>query len=227
MAQPDRKRVERCIYARYDKNGKRTGYDVQFTDAAGKGHRATVHGNLNAARDVLAEARGRRVKQEPEPLNPKLTLAAVAAQYLEAHAGARRNTANSRASALARILPVLGKKRISAITRAEVRKFVAGEVAAGFAANTVRQRYATLRALFSFARDDLDIPVQFPRLKSSELPDPRDDQRPHRVLDDRELARLLAELDGLPRLLFQLSPRPEPGSAKHWRSCRRTSAPPS
>jgi hypothetical protein len=42
--------------------------------------------------------------------------------------------------------------------------------------------YSTLRSVFTFAASDLDISVTFPRLKPSELPDPVDEAREHRVL---------------------------------------------
>ena len=84
-----------------------------------------------------------------------------------------------------------GSRRITEIGRADVRRFV-NALAAERKANTVRKYYAVLRAVFSFAADDLDIPVIFPRLKPSELPDPTDDQRERRILTDAELARVLA-----------------------------------
>ena len=77
------------------------------------------------------------------------------------------------------------------------------DLAAERKANTVRKYYAVMRAVFSFAADDLDIPVTFPKLKPGALPDPADDQREKRILADDELAIVLAACDPQTRLYFQ------------------------
>ena len=68
----------------------------------------------------------------------------------------------------------------------------------------MRAHYSALRALFSFAASDLEIPVVFPKLKASELPDPVDDRREHRVLSDEELARVLEARGDRSRLFFRV-----------------------
>jgi integrase len=70
-------------------------------------------------------------------------------------------------------------------------------------ANTVLAYYSTLRAVFNFAASDLDMPVTFPGLKPSELPDPADDAGEHRVLTDDELAAVIAEIGPEKTLFFR------------------------
>jgi integrase len=117
-------------------------------------------------------------------------------------ASLRPNSQGVRRSALKRLRKALGPRRITQIGRADVRRFV-NDLSAERKANTVLAYYSTLRAVFTFAADDLDIPVTFPKLKPSELPDPVDDAREHRVLTDDELNRVLAAFDPPLRLYFQ------------------------
>lgn len=202
--QPIRRKFEPGIYERVGSDGERLGFEIRWKDAEGISHRRSVEGNVHAARDALADARTRRVRHELEPANPRMTLDAVIDRFDAAHvARLRSNSQIAYRSALARIRPALGKKRITAITRADVRRFVAEEVAEGLKANTIRGHYSTLRAVFSFAATDLEIPIVFPKLKANELPDPADDQREHRVLTDEELAKVLDACDEGSRLFFR------------------------
>ena len=204
MSAPIRHRIEPGIFERVDAEGRRLGLEVAFKDATGAKRRRTVQGGIREARDELAKARTRRSGRQHEPTDPRMTLAAVIALYRDAHAGQRANTRSARESALARIEATFGNTRITAIRRADVRKLVSAEVAEGLKANTVRLHYSTLRALFTFAREDLEVPVTFPRLKSSDLPDPGEDQRQHRILDDDGLARVLDAAPTRAALFFRL-----------------------
>lgn len=203
MAAPRRNRLEPGIYERIDANGQRLGREIQYKDADGRPRRRTVHGNMHAARDALAEARSKRVRREREPLDPRATFGAVCDAFEAAHvAGLRPNSRAVNRAALARLRSEFDSKRITQITRADIRRYV-NELAAERKANTVRSDYSVLRAVFNFAASDLDIPVVFPRLKPNELPDPADDQREHRVLTGEELARVLEACDERSRLYFQ------------------------
>jgi len=227
MAAPIRRRIEPGIFERIGAEGERLGLELQYKDADGRPRRRSVKGGINEARDALAQARTRRTHLEPEPADIRMTLCAVIEQYEAAHAGDRANTRAVYRAAFASLRPVeakpveakpgerrrtnprtgtyawLGAKRISAITRADLRTFVSGEIGEGLKANTIRSHYSAIRAAFSFAREDLELPVTFPGLKSSDLPDPADDQREHRVLADDELARVLEACDERSRLYFR------------------------
>jgi integrase len=190
--QPTRKRIEPGILARFNAEGEILGYEIQFK-ADGRSRRRTVQGGLREARDELAAARTRRSKQEREPSNPRVRLDAVIDHFEAAHvAGLRVNSQDNYRTAFKRIRPALGRKRISQITRADVKAFVAAEMRAGYKANTVRMTYGALRATFNFASRDLDVACVFPALRPKEFPNPADDAREHRVLSDDELQRVLA-----------------------------------
>lgn len=190
-AQPVRRRLETGIYERVGPGGERLGLEIRWKDAGGHVHRRAVVGGIAEARDALAEARSRRVRRGREPADPRITFDAVCDELERAHLPALSpNSQQLRRVALGHLRRAFGVRRISQIGRADVRRFV-GELAVDHKANTVLAYYSTFRLVFSFARDDLDLPVTFPRLKPSELPDPVDDEREHRVLVDDELAVVL------------------------------------
>ena len=203
MSAPIRRRIEPGIFERLNASGERLGLELQYKDAAGIPRRRSVQGDIHAARDALAQARTRRVRNETEPVDPRATFGAVCRAFREAHvASLRPNSQGVNNAALRRLEKEFGSRRITQITRAEVRRYV-NELSAERKANTVLSYYSVLRAVFNFAASDLDIPITFPRLKPSELPDPADDQREHRVLTDEELALLLEACDSRCRLYFQ------------------------
>jgi integrase len=200
---PVRKRLEPGIFERVNPAGGRLGLEIVYKDADGKTRRRSVQGDIHDARDQLAAARTRRTRREVEPANPRMTFNAVCDEFERTHlASLRPNSQGVRRAALKRLRAAFGPKRISQISRADVRRFV-NDLAADRKANTVLAYYSTLRAVYGFAASDVDIPVTFPRLKPSELPDPVDDAREHRVLADDELANALESCDPAFRLYFR------------------------
>jgi integrase len=202
--QPTRRRIEPGVYERVGADGQRLGLEIAYKDAAGKARRRTVHGGVQDARDELAKARSRRVTREPEPADPRVSFHTVADAFETAHVASLRP--NSRAvnrSALRRLRKAFGKKRMTAIGKVDVRAFIAAERAEDLKGWTIHSHLAVLSAIYSFARDDLDMPVSMPRLKPSERPRPADDAREHRVLTDDELARVLAAISDRERLYFR------------------------
>jgi integrase len=205
MSQPMRNKIEPGIYERLGAGGERLGLEIVFKDAAGKARRRAVHGNVRDARDALAQARSRRVKRDVEPADPRVSFNAVVDAFEAAHVAALRpNSRRVYNAALRRLRKAFGNKRMTAIANVDVRAYVAAERAEGLKAWTINSHLAALSAVFSFARDDLDMPVSLPRLKASERPHPADDAREHRVLADDELARALAACDERTRLFFRL-----------------------
>lgn len=202
--QPQRNRIAPGIYERIGPDGQRRGMEIVYKDAAGKTRRRTVHGDENAARDALAKARVRRVDRAQEPSDPRTSFNAVCDAFEAAHvAGLRPNSQAVYRSALRRLRKKLGAKRISAITKADVKQLIADERREGLKGWTIHSHIACLSAIFTFAGDDLDIPVSMPRLKPSERPKPADDARDHRVLSDDELERVLAAFTERDRLYFR------------------------
>ncbi len=202
MSAPIRRKVEPGIYERLDATGARLGFEVRWKDADGASRRRSVSGGLTEARDALAAARVRRVGHVTEAANPRMTFAAVADEFERVHvAGLRPNSQGVRRAALRRLRAEFGSRRITSIGRADVRRFVV-ELGTELKANSVLAYYSTMRAAFNFAASDLDVPVVFPKLKPSELPDPADDAREHRVLTDVELSAVLEACDDSVRLYF-------------------------
>jgi integrase len=203
MPAPIRRRVEPGIVERVNAAGERLGLEIVWKDADGHTRRRRVQGGLPEAKDALAEARVRRVRHETEASNPRATFNAVCDEFERIHvASLRPNSQGVRRAALKRLRKAFGPKRITQIGRADVRRFV-NDLAAERKANTVLSYYSTLRAVYGFAASDLDIPVAFPRLKPSELPDPVEDAREHRVLTDEELATAVESCDPSVRLYFR------------------------
>jgi Phage integrase, N-terminal SAM-like domain len=157
--QPTRRRLEPGIYERLGTDGQRLGLEIAFKDQAGKTRRRTVHGGVQDARDQLAQARSRRVKREAEPTDPRVSFNTVADAFEAAHvASLRPNSQAVYRAALKRLRKTFGKHRMSAITKADVRAFIASEKKEGLKGWTTHSHLAALSAVFSFARDDLDMP---------------------------------------------------------------------
>jgi integrase len=203
MSQPIRRPVEPGIKERINAAGERLGYEISFKDANGKSKRQTVAGGLQEARDALANARTRRVKQEREPDDPRMSFNAVVDEFERVHVpGLRKTTRDTYAAGLRRLRAEFGSKRITSITKTDLRVYINSEVAEGLKSSTVGSHLANLNLVYAFARDDLGIPVTMPKLKRSELPD-GEDAREHRILTDAEVARVLDALPPHRRLYFR------------------------
>jgi integrase len=201
--QPARRRLEPGIYERVGADGQRLGLEIAYKDTAGKVRRRTVHGGIQDARDQLAKARTRRVHREAEPNDPRVTFDTVCDAFDAAHvAGLRPNSQRVYRTGLRRLRARFRGRRLSSISRVDLRALIAAERAEGLKANTITSHLAVLSAVFAFARDDLDMPVVMPRLKASERPR-RDDARERRVLNDTELTCVLAATGDRDRLYFR------------------------
>jgi integrase len=203
MSAPIRNKLEPGIYERVDDDGQRLGLEIVYKDTANKPRRRTVHGDVHQARDQLANARVKRTRQEREPDDPRVTFDTVADAFEAAHvANLRPNSQKVYRAGLRRLRATFGPRRLSSLTKADLRAYVASERKEKLKANTIISHLAVLSAVYGFARDDLDMPVTMPRLKRSERPRPADDEREHRILTDDELARILAACTERERLFF-------------------------
>src|SRR5512133_119106 len=126
--QPRRRRLEPGIYERLGADSQRLGLEIAYKDAVGKTRRRTVNGGMQDARDALATARTRRVRRETEPADPRRSFNAVADAFEAAHvAGLRPNSRAVYRTALRRLRKTFGPQRMTAITKADVRAFIADE----------------------------------------------------------------------------------------------------
>lgn len=205
MSAPLRRRIEPGIFERVNPAGARLGLEIQWKDADGRPRRRSVAGGIAEARDALAEARTRRVRRTHEPADVRTTVAAVVERYRETVLPTLRPRSQVvYRSALTRATKQFGPRRISSIDRADIRRWVAQMADDDLKANTVRKYYGVLRAVFTFAHRDLNIPVSFPALRQQDLPDPYDDQREHRILTDDEIGAILGGLEPREALYFRL-----------------------
>jgi integrase len=187
------------------------GLEIVWKDQAGKTRRRAVDGlSIKTARDELAKARARRARHETEPLNPRTTFGEVADTFERAHvANLRPRSQAVYRQALRDLREAFGSRRITSIGKADLREFVAElrtrehRQGKGMKANTIQVRLSALSAVYSFARDDLSMPVLKPRLKWSERPKPADDARGHRVLIAEELEVVLDACPSSSRLYFE------------------------
>lgn len=137
-------------------------------------------------------------------MDPRVSFATVCDAFERQHVAVLRpNTREGYRTALRRLRTAFDGKRMVSITKADVRALVASWRAEGLKASTVNNYLAKLSAVFTFARDDLDMPVSVPRLKRGERPRAEDDAREHRILTDTELEQTLAALGGRHRLFFR------------------------
>jgi integrase len=204
-AQPTRRKIEPGIFERVNASGDRLGLEIVYKDAGGRTRRRGVQGDIHAARDALAEARTRRARHEFEPADVRTTVAAVINRYRETVVPSLRPKSQIvYRAALTRAVEHFGSKRISALDRADVRGWVAQMTDEGLKANSVRKYYGVLRAVFTFASRDLNIPVSFPALRQQDLPDPYDDQREHRVLADDEIRAIVGGAGPREALYFRM-----------------------
>ena len=192
--QPTRKRIEQGIYQRLDSKGNLRGLEITWKDADGKTRRRSVDGGLEQARDALASARVRRVQREREPNDPRQSFADVCGSFEAIMFPAmRENSRVTYRSAIKRLRDEFGDKRITSITRLDIRAWVNSQVAEGLKANSIETYLSVMNRIYTFAREDLELAVTMPKLKVSERP--ADDSREHRILSDAELTEVLAAFE--------------------------------
>ena len=200
--QPTRQRIEQGIYQRLDGKGVARGLEITYKDSDGKTRRRSIDGGLEQARDALASARVRRVQREREPNDPRQSFADVCDSFEAIMFPAmRENSRVTYRSAIIRLRAEFGGKRISVITRLDVRTWVNKQVAEGLKANTISTYLSIMNRIYTFAREDLELAVTMPKLKVSERP--ADDSREHRILSDSELAEVLTAFDSPFGLYFR------------------------
>jgi integrase len=194
-------RVERGIYRRPGGS-----FEVGWRDATGRQRWRTVDGGVMAARRALAEAHTQRARGERPPADPRLTFAAAADRWWEGRAvRLRPATQASYAARLQHVRGVLGHRRLTDISSADVAAYVADREteAKGW---TVRGELVVVNSVFAFAVRHLGFQGSNPVAVLDRVERPSSaDQRPKRVLDGQELTRLLAAVDEPHRVLFQLA----------------------
>jgi integrase len=173
------------------RSGK-TVYDVRLRDPQGKVYNRTFASKREAEKFETTERAGRMQGAWLDPRRSARPLRVVAEEWLEADPTKRASSLDRDRSVLENhVFPILGRKAVGAVTRADVMKLVRSWSATHAPSSVVRM-FATLRAVFSYAEAAeyrLDTPCKGVRL-------PRVDpvQRPE--VDAEQLERLASELSG-------------------------------
>lgn len=106
--------------------------------------RAWIAGELAALRVPDMAALDREPERAP-------TLATVAARWQESRVDVRDSTAIQHRTALGRVLPVLGARRVDELTAADVAAFVAGLAEKGYARESIRKSVTALAMVLDHA----------------------------------------------------------------------------
>lgn len=187
---PDRQRIERGIYRQ--RNGN---YAVCVVQARRVCFR-TIGTDLDAARaarqELLAAARRREL-----PLSPRTLFKTVASRWLEgfetmvAAEKRRQSTLDAHNYHLKQhILPLLGRRRISALTVEDIADWLVALRSEGYSEKTRASALATLRSILRYAhRHDWIVEDPAARLTHDERPRPV--PRGQRALGREQIAALL------------------------------------
>jgi integrase len=182
-------RVERGIYYRETPTGRR--YEITYSDSTGHQRWKVIDGGLKEARtaraDVLSRlARGERVAPS------KVTLADFAAPWLKGQLHLRETTGDRYEELLrVHVLPLLGQRRLGAITEEDIAALIAAMTAEGRATGTITKTLGVLsRILRRAVRKGLIAANPVTRLERDELPAP-DQRREMRILDRGEIGKLV------------------------------------
>lgn len=207
-----REHIERGIY-RSAASTRR--YEITWTDVHGKQRWRTIHGNLEDARNALAQETVRR-NAGKRPLNHKLTFAqaADAWQQSSGFANLARSTQTGYLASLKHLRDHFGQTCLVAIDAKAVAEYVdtmrkaarKNERKTGFKGGTIKGHLTALSRVFTYAAKHLDCHAQNPMklLENGERPTSVD-ARDKRVLGIDELHRLMGAADLQYRLIFKVA----------------------
>jgi integrase len=198
-----RVKIEPGIYRRH-RDGK---LEIGFRDSSGRQRWRGPFSGLRAARKALAEEHARRGRGEMVADDPQLRFNAAADAWWTARVvKLRPRTQSIYASNLKHLREHFGNARMVTITPTMVASYITAKQAEGLKGWTLRGHLTVLSAVFVYAARHLGMVGQNPcgLLDAVERPS-IEDASPARVLDGRELARLLAAIEERYRLLFTVA----------------------
>lgn len=200
-------RVERGIYYKLSSTGKRI-YEIRWRDSTGRYCRRSIGPKISEARAALTAELAKRGRNEPAPVNPRLTFGEAADGFLENRVSdLRESTRNGHRWAIeSHLRPRFGKRRLDRITADDWASFIRdcrdAELAEGTIETILRSARGTLayaaRRLNWTGRDTLAL------LDRRELPSPGD-KTPHRMFTEAELAAVLRAGVGQSRIIFAVA----------------------
>jgi integrase len=190
--------------------------EIGWRDAQSKQRWRAVDGGIKAARAALAEEHAKRARGERTASNPRLTFNAAADAWWEARVvNLRPGTQNAYGAALKHLRGYFGNQRMTHITPTDVAKYVskkqnearpskvAKRRAAGLKGWTIKGHMTVLSSVFTYAARHMGLTAQNPVSLLDRVERPSsDDEKPKRIMNADELARLLSGLETPYRLLF-------------------------
>jgi integrase len=197
-----RVRVEPGIVRRGDT------YEITYRDSGGHQRLKTVEGGLMAARKALTAAKAERNAGTPVTADPRLKFDTAADAWLAQYAepNLRPGTVKSYRTALKRLRPTFGNRRLTEITPSMVAKYVKSKQAAGLKGETVRVHLTTMGAIFRYARRHLGYAGLPPTAALDRLERPNvSDARERRALTSSEVAAIIEHAPERVRLLFRFA----------------------
>ena len=198
-----RMRVERNIYRR--PSGV---YEVGFKDAAGKQRWRTVEGGITAARALRDELLSRRNRGERVAPDGRLRLNEAAGKWLDGPVSDLRLRTQEcyRNAAEHHLLPVLGSRRLDAISPDDLALLVRALRQAGLSESSIVIVIGVANRIFRYAARRLGWsganPVSL--LLPSERPKPSQAKR-RRIFEGRELEQTIAAAEEPHRTLFTVA----------------------
>jgi integrase len=151
LKQP-RVRVEPNVYYRINAEGRKI-YEIGWRDSTGKWCRRIIGPKISEARHVLRQELAKRGRNEPAPLNPKLTFGEALSDYLDKRIGHLREStqAGHRWAAKTWLRPRFGNKRLDRIDAADWASFIEHMREQGKSDGTINTVLKTARAVYSNA----------------------------------------------------------------------------
>ncbi len=202
-----RQKVEPGIYQRTGANGKRV-YEIGWRDAAGRQRWKTLKtGGLREARGALAEAQAARARGEQVTANPRLRFNDAADSWWEQRCAPLRPTTRSAyGAALKHVRPVFGNRRLVDISTSDVAAFIAAQQNAGLKAWTIKGHLGAISNVFAHASRRMGYVGGNPVAGLERIERPRtSDEQDRRILTLEETRRLIANVDGGYRLIFEVA----------------------
>ncbi|HEX3804976.1 MAG TPA: tyrosine-type recombinase/integrase [Solirubrobacteraceae bacterium] len=202
---PSRTRVEPGIQKRVLADGTEV-FDLSFRDSEGKQRRRVVRGGITAARKALRNEVGKRDRGERAQTDPRLTFNQAADAWWEMRVTKLRPaTQSAYGAALNHLRPVFGRQRLSAITPADVARFITARQARA-KGWTIRGDLTVLGSVFKHASRHMGFAGASPVAALDRVERPSiEGAKPARVLTRDEVARLLASVDDRYRMVFELA----------------------
>ncbi len=194
------------IYRRTGADGAEQ-YEITYRDTSGKQHWQRVGGGITAARKALAIRQAQRAEGRQMSTDPRLTFNAAADAWWDVRAVRLRNTTQATyQSCLKELRPYFGQRRLAQITADDVARFVTKCQDDGKKGWTIKGYLTVLRSVFKYAQRHMGFAGVNPVTLLDRMERPSiEDERPKRILDADELARLIGAVDDYYRLIFELA----------------------